>query len=111
MLPEGLKLVAEGGSLLLKVHDKSEGCTTASIKTATFGQAKPLKIGKGTHGLTIVRQLLVDKENWKTLASKRDYQYLGVFTEEQTQCIYYVADCTKLAQASMSDQIFFGMIF
>lgn len=47
--------------------------------------------GKGTHGhgLRIVKTLLEDKENWKHISCKDDYQYLGVFQNEQMQVVYY----------------------
>lgn len=64
------------------------------------------RAGKGTHGLRIVKLLLEDKENWKHISSKNDYQYLGVFPNEQMQAIYYSSDCTKLDQACSTDPHF-----
>ena len=64
------------------------------------------KTGKGTHGLRVVKTLLEDEENWKHISSKDDYQYLGVFPNEQVQVIYYSEDCTKLDQSCSTDPHF-----
>ena len=64
------------------------------------------KTGKGTHGLRVVKTLLEDEENWKHISSKDDYQYLGVFPNEQMQVIYYSEDCTKLDQSCSTDPHF-----
>lgn len=64
------------------------------------------RAGKGTHGLPVVKALLEDEENWKQIASKDDYQYLGVFPNEQMQVIYYSQDCSKLDQNCSTDPHF-----
>ena len=64
------------------------------------------RAGKGTHGLRVVKALLEDEENWKQITSKDDYQYLGVFPNEQMQVIYYSQDCSKLDQNCSTDPHF-----
>jgi len=67
---------------------------------------KKSRQGRGTHGLTIVRQLLLDRENWKIIQSKHDYQFPGVFEDEQMQAIYYTPDVFKLDEADLSNPHF-----
>ena len=55
------------------------------------------RAGKDTHGLRVVKALLEDEENWREITSKDDYQYLGVFPNEQMQVIYYSQDCLSLS--------------
>ena len=47
--------------------------------------------------------MLADQENWKTISDKRDYHFLGTFSEPSEQHLYYIPDCTSLQQASASD--------
>ena len=56
----------------LMLHQKKKLCASTGV-------------GKGTHGLKVVKTLLEDDENWKQIPSKDDYQYLGVFPKEQMQ--------------------------
>jgi len=43
-----------------------------------------------------VRRLMNERENWKEVMSKKDYQYLGVFSSAQMQCVFFAPDHTKL---------------
>ena len=46
-----------------------------------------------------IKRLLLDKENWKNITDKSEYQFPGVFSSPQTQNAYYTDDCTKLPQS------------
>lgn len=50
------------------------------------------------HGLTVVRRLIECKENWKTISTKDDYQFPGVFDKEKEQVMLYTDNCRKLGQ-------------
>ena len=53
-----------------------------------------------------MKALIEDTENWRSISSKDDYQYLGVFPNKQMQVIYYSPDCTKLDQSCSTDPHF-----
>ena len=67
---------------------------------------KRKRIGKGSNILTVVRKMLSDQENWKSLTDKRDYHFLGTFSESTKQHLYYIPDCMSLHQASSSNPHF-----
>lgn len=64
---------------------------------------KRKRLGKGSNILPLVRKMLVDQENWKTVSDKRDYHFLGAFPGTTTQQLYYIPDCKSLQQASTSN--------
>jgi len=47
-----------------------------------------------------------EKENWRDVSSKKDYQYAGVFSTAQMQCVFYTEDCSKLQQSPNHDPHF-----
>jgi len=51
--------------------------------------------GKGTHGLIVVRKLLVDKENWKVPENESDWQFPRAFYRGKDQCTLYIEDYWK----------------
>ena len=56
--------------------------------------------GKGTHGLTIVRDLMTNKENWTIINSKRDYRF---YEKEQKQNVFYTPNVLELDQADTTN--------
>ena len=98
----------------LEVFETVEDQSHSNRKRSTFNDSvtppkkkicTSTRAGKGTHGLRVVKTLLEDEENWKHI-SKDDYQYLGVFPNEQMQVAYYCEDCTKLDQNCSTDPHF-----
>lgn len=56
------------------------------------------RVGKETHGLVVVRNLLIDKENWIVPNNESEWQFPGNFSERELdkheQCI--IAICGGL---------------
>ena len=77
------------------VHDKSASSSVAKKRC-----------GKGTHGLTLVRELMTDKENWTIINFKRDYQFPGFYEKEQNQSIFYTPNALERDQADTSNPHF-----
>ena len=71
---------------------------------------KRKRIGKGSNILTVVRKMLADQENWKTVSDKQDYHFLGAFPKSTKQQLYYIPDCTSLQQASPSNHFLWNDI-
>ena len=51
------------------------------------------RVGKGTHGLSIVRHLLADKEKWIIPKEVRDCHFPGTSGE---QSVFYFEDCQAI---------------
>lgn len=68
--------------------------------------SKRKRLGKGCNILPIVRKMLVDKENWKMIIEKRDYQFLGTFSKPTEQHLYYIPNWKSLNQATSSNPHF-----
>jgi len=77
VLPKAREVIDEKESVLLPMVEAAT--TECSVKRTQLqcvpsesASANPKKSrqGRGTHGLTIVRQLLLDRENWKIIQSK-----------------------------------------
>ena len=79
---------------------------TDASETSTLSNSTKTRVGKGTPPLLIVRKLMNEKENWKDVSCKKDYQYPGVFSTAQMQCVFYTADYTTLQQSSSHDKHF-----
>lgn len=82
-----------------------ESLTDTSNSQSQSNPAK-VRVGKGTPPLLVVRKLMNEKESWKYLVSKKDYQYPGVFSSSQMQCVFYAPDYTKLQQSPDHDWLF-----
>ena len=67
---------------------------------------KQKRIGKGINILTVVRKMLADQQNWKTVSDKQDYHFLGAFPKSTEQQLYYIPYYTSLQQASPSNNHF-----
>ena len=80
--------------------------TKNSALLTSSGNPTKVRIGKGTPPLIIVRQMMTEKENWKTLTNKSEYQYSGVYTSVQLQCVYQIDDYNTLEQSAESDPHF-----
>ena len=105
---QGTQFINNGEKLSIPInkHNQVPSQTNPSKTTLTQNQpqssnppTKRVRKGKGTHGLTIVRQLIECKENWQTITEKADYQFPGVFKHEQNQAIMHTSDCRKLGQS------------
>ena len=103
---QGAEFITNGEKLIIPInkHNKVPSKTNPSrtIQTQTQSSNPPnkrVRKGKGTHSLTVVRQLIECKVNWQTITEKADYQFLGVFKSEQNQVIMHTSDCRKLGQS------------
>lgn len=47
------------------------------------GKAQSSRVGKGTHGLVVVRNLLTDKENWIVPKTESEWQFPGKFSDKE----------------------------
>ena len=60
------------------------------------GKAQSSRVGKGTHGLVVVRNLLTDKETWIVPNTESEWQYPGKFSDKESnkheQCVIFVQD-------------------
>ena len=88
-------------------------CSTQSVRERKNGAGgsnlsaeKRTKHGKGTHGILVVKKLMNDQENWRSVTSKYDYQFPGIFDGEVNQQMIYTSDCSKLPQYTHSDPHF-----
>ena len=88
MLP-AMKHRVDDPSVVLS-HGSSGSASNQSAST------KKKRLGKGSNILPVVRKMLADQENWKTISDKRDYHFLGTFSEPSEQHLYYIPDCTSL---------------
>ena len=88
---QGTQFINNGERLSIPInkHNQVPSQTNPSKTTLTQNQSqssnpatKRVRKGKGTHGLTIVRQLIECKENWQTITEKADYQFPSVFKHE-----------------------------
>ena len=62
--------------------------------------SKRVRHGKGTHAIITIRKMMSDKENWVQINTAKEYQYPGVFSDEQKQCVYYTYNYTELSSSS-----------
>ena len=53
-----------------------------------------------------VRRMMSDKENWVLINHAKEYQYPGVFSCQQRQCVYCTPDYTQLSSSSQPDPHF-----
>ena len=85
-------------------HHLHEEVTHCCSKVPSSSQhevvQKKERNGKGIHALIMAKRLLQDKENWKTVSSKSEYHFPGVFTDERSHIVYYIPDYRELPQAS-----------
>ena len=96
-----------------RINDSS-ACGSSTSRSATADQSlstKRIRLGKGSNILPVVRKMLSDKENWKTVSDKRDYHFLGTFPEPSKQQLYYIPECSLLPQALISSITSFGRTF
>ncbi len=111
VLPKARAIIAGKKTLILPVVENGDGNSHKAQKgQATTGttsiNSKTSRQGKGCHALGVVRKLLLDRENWKIIETKRDYQFPGVFESDQLQSNYYTPDVSKLDQADPSNPHF-----
>ena len=66
------------------------------------------RVGKGTHGLSIVRHLLTDKEKWIIPKKVRDCHFPGTSGE---QSVFYFEDCQAIYSTCPLDPHYCGLIF
>ena len=106
---EGKQAVSEEKPLILpfacpqeKYSDTSSNSSSSSIsrEIVSEGKGKRKRDGKGSNILLLVRKLLKSPENWKSIGTKRDYQFLGTFPNPSVQQLYYIPNCFELEQSS-----------
>ena len=85
-----------------KYSDTSSNSSSSSFSAeiASEGKGKRKRDGKGSNILFLVRKLLKCPENWKSIGSKQDYQFLGTFPNPSLQQLYYIPNCSELEQSS-----------
>ena len=74
-----------------KISTKKSRCNNSEP-----GKAQSSRVGKGTHGLVVVRNLLTDKENWIVPNTESEWQFPGKFSDKESnkheQCVIFVED-------------------
>lgn len=70
-------------------HPKSEASGSRSSGSRT-------RKGKGSHALTVIKQLISDNENWFPLTNSDDYNFPGVFDFPYPQRLGYCEDISQL---------------
>ena len=102
--------ISNDKSLMLPAfkHSLEDTSRTLSSNTSVAESSKRKKrLGKGCNILPIVRNLLADQENWKSVTDKRDYQFLGSSKDPTAdQYLYYIPEWKSLKQAPGSDPHF-----
>ena len=74
---------------------------TEDIEPSKSKEVKRRRVGKGSHILPIIRSCLQESENWKTIKSKEDYHYPGVFSQScNPNTLMYTHDYTLLEQSA-----------
>ncbi len=79
--------------------ESSHGFDTSHINVQVKSKGKA-RVGKGTHGLSIVRNLLADKEKWTTPRDVKDCHFLGT---SGGQSAFYFEDCQALYSTCPAD--------
>ena len=90
----------------LRLMKQCQSETKNSALPTTSGNPTKVRIGKGTPPLIIARQMMAEKENWKTLTNKSEYQYPGVYASAQLQCVYQIDNYKTLEQSAENDPHF-----
>ena len=110
---KGRLYIEEGKRLLVPLVEDTICCSSQGIgkrkKSAggsTLSAEKRTKHGKGTHGILVVKKLMNDQENWRSVTSKYGYQFPGIFDGEVNQQMIHIPDCSKLPQYTPSDPHF-----
>ena len=102
----------EKSSLTLPIADSVNTSTCSSHNHSTAsnssedmngdsqGTATTLKrrVGKGSHLLTTIRQLLKDSATWEAIKSKEDYHFPGMLKSKKMQTMFFTPDCSQLPQ-------------
>ena len=95
--------------IMMPSTDASDSIISGSPSTSEVSSEdnsenqKRVRHGKGTHAIITVRKMMSDKENWVKINSAKEYQYPGVFSDEQKQCVYYTFNYTELSSSSEPD--------
>lgn len=103
---EGREHVENGMELIIPINMYNHPHHTNNQATKNAGKKVATKKGKGTRGLSVLKNLLQDKENWKTITTKSDYQFPGVFDSPLQPTLMYTPDCKSLAQSCQSNPHF-----
>ena len=83
-----IDLASEDSRILL--YKAPEGEITSqktSTKKSRCNNSEPGKssrVGKGRHGLVVVRNLLTDKENWIVPNTESEWQFPGKFSDKES---------------------------
>ena len=78
--------IEEGKHLLVPLVEHPICCSSQSVRESKNGASgsnlsaeKWTKHSKGTRGILVVKKLMNDQENWRSVTSKYDYQFPGIF--------------------------------
>ena len=111
-LPEGNLHLTENKPLSLPCKVVTVKPTTYTTASCSFSppldceKSKRKREGKGSNILTVVRKLMKCPENLKSIKSKQDYQFLGSFEHPSPQQLFFIPDCSKLEQRSLTNPHF-----
>ena len=98
--PKGREMIAGNDDVLLPPLDVSATLTPLYSCHAVkkLADVKKKRTGRGSNPLSIVRDLMTNKENWQNITSKEQYQYPGVLTHASLNTILYSSDISQLPQ-------------
>jgi len=102
LIPPHFLKVPSGKCTVKPVESELKAGTSCS-QSPTAGDPIKMRNGKGTPPLLIVRRLMNERENWKEVMSKKDYQYPGIFSSAQMQYIFFAPRHAKLQQSPDHD--------
>ena len=86
--------------LLTEKERKGTNARSFGASQAESSNRKILCVGKGSHGVTVIKKMLLDKENWTQISSKEQYQFPGIFSTPHTHVVFYTPNCMNLPQSS-----------
>ena len=112
----GRETVSSNTPFLLPVAPSEAEVNSKQIRTSAFNsgtcfslshnEKKKERQGRGTHSVICLCKLMADKENWREIQNKEDYQFPGVFTRKHFQAVFYTPDYTKFVAPGHTDPHF-----
>jgi len=71
-------------------------CHRLQLDTKPEVAQKKNRTGRGSNPLSMVRDLLINKENWQDMVSKEQYQFPGVSTHATLNTVLFSSDISQL---------------
>lgn len=102
---EGNSAIESGQKLMLPQHrdDGNKLYNTSrpnTLQPDDHGESSRKKSTHEGNGISTIRRLLEDHENWHEISSKNDYQFPGVFSTPSMQRSFYTPNCMNLPQST-----------